>query len=59
MLGLTKNGHYVIKIFPNTDTNMFVESFNNKPKIFYMNCRPSKCFDDLLILLLVTDEDNY
>lgn len=59
MLGLTKNGHYVIKIFPNTDTNMFVESFNNKPKTFYMNCRPSKRFDDLLILLLVTDEDNY
>ncbi|XP_057312271.1 uncharacterized protein LOC130653773 [Hydractinia symbiolongicarpus] len=42
----------------NTDTNMFVESFHNKLKTFFME-RPNKRIDDLINLLLTIEEEDY
>ncbi|XP_057301394.1 uncharacterized protein LOC130635887 [Hydractinia symbiolongicarpus] len=43
----------------NTDTNMFVESFHNKLKTFFMERRPNKRIDDLINLLLTIEEEDY
>ena len=43
----------------NTDTNMFVESFHNKLKTFYLEQTPNKRIDDLINVLLKTEADNY
>ena len=42
-----------------TDTNMFVESFHNKLKTFFMKRRPNKRVDDLINLLLTIEEEDY
>ena len=42
-----------------TDTNMFVESFHNKLKTFFMERRPNKRVDDLINLLLTIEEEDY
>ena len=41
------------------DTNMFVESFHNRLKTFYMDRKPNKRLDDLINLLLSIEEDDY
>ena len=41
------------------DTNMFVESFHNKLKTFFMEQRPNKRVDDLINLLLTKEEEDY
>ena len=38
---------------------MFVESFHNKLKTFFMERRPNKRVDDLINLLLKTEEEDY
>ena len=43
----------------NTDTNMYVESFHNRLKTFYMNRRLNKRIDDLLNILLDIEENDY
>ena len=43
----------------NTDTNMYVESFHNRLKTFYMKRRFNRRIDDLVILLLEIEEDDY
>ena len=60
-VGRTEKWALCYRNFPhaNTDTNMFVESFHNKLKTFYMDRRPNKRVDDLLNLLLVIEEDDY
>ena len=40
-----------------TDTNMFVESFHNKLKTFFMERRPNKRVDDLINLLLTIKQE--
>ena len=42
-----------------TDTNMYVESFHNRLKTFYMNRRLNKRVDDLLNILLDIEEEDY
>ena len=42
-----------------TDTNMFVESFHNKLKTFFMERRPNKRVDDLINHLLTIEEADY
>ena len=42
-----------------TDTNMFVESFQDKLKTFFVERRPNKRVDDLIILLLTIEEEDY
>ena len=42
-----------------TDTNMFVESFHNKLKIFFMEQIPNKRVDDLINILLTIEEGDY
>ena len=42
-----------------TDTNMFVESFHNKLKTFFMERRPNKRVDDLINLLLTIEGEDY
>ena len=42
-----------------TDTNMFVESFHNKLKTFFMERRPNKRVDDLINLLVTIEEEDY
>ena len=42
-----------------TDTNMFVETFHNKLKTFFMERRPNKQVDDLINLLLSIEEEDY
>ena len=60
-VGRTEKWALCYRNFPhaNTDTNMFVESFHNKLKTFYVDHRPNKRVDDLLNLVLVTEEDDY
>ena len=41
-----------------TDTNMFVESFHNKLKTFFMERRPNKRVDDLINFLLTMEEED-
>ena len=43
----------------NTDTNMFVESFHNRLKTFFMQRKINKRIDDLVILLLDIEEEDY
>ena len=43
----------------NTDTNMYVESFHNRLKTYFMERKPNKRIDDLLDLLLKIEEDAY
>ena len=43
----------------NTDTNMYVESFHNRLKTFYLKRRANRRVDDLLNLLLKIEEDDY
>ena len=43
----------------NTDTNMYVESFHNRLKTYYMKRRANRRIDDLLNLLLEIEEDDY
>ena len=43
----------------NTDTNMYVESFHNRLKTYYMKRRVNRRVDDLLIMLLEIEEDDY
>ena len=43
----------------NTDTNMYVESFHNVLKTYYMERKPNKRVDDLINLLLTYEEDTY
>eukprot|EP00794_Sanderia_malayensis_P020831 gene20831-22875_t len=43
----------------NTDTNMFVESFHNRLKTYYMQRRRTRRLDDLINLLLTIEEDDY
>ena len=43
----------------NTDTNMYVESFHNVLKAYYMEKKPNNRVDDLMIVLLTYQEDNY
>ena len=38
---------------------MFVESFDNKLKTFFMERRPNKRVDDLINLLLTIEEEDY
>ena len=42
-----------------TDTNMFVESYHNRLKTFYLNRKRNKRVDDLFNLLLNIEEDDY
>ena len=43
----------------NTDTNIFVESFHNKLKTFYLERMPNKRIDDLINVLLEIEADDY
>ena len=43
----------------NTDTYMFLESFHNKRKNFYLKRMPNKRIDDLINVLLEIEGDNY
>ena len=43
----------------NTDFNMFVESFHNKLKTFYLERMPNKRIDDLINVLLEIEADDY
>ena len=43
----------------NTGTNMFVESFHNKIKTFYLERMPNKRIDDLINVLLEIEADDY
>ena len=43
----------------NTDTNMFVESFHNKLKTFYLERMSNKRIDDLINVLLEIEADDY
>ena len=43
----------------NIDTNIYIESFHNKLKTYYMEKKPSKRIDDLMDLLLKLEEDDY
>ena len=43
----------------NTDTSMFVESFHNRLKTFFMQRKINKRIDDLVILLLDIEEEEY
>ena len=43
----------------NTDTNMFVESFHNSLKTFYLERMPNKRIDDLINILLEIEADDY
>eukprot|EP00112_Aurelia_sp_Birch-Aquarium-sp1_P016102 Seg3619.1 transcript_id=Seg3619.1/GoldUCD/mRNA.D3Y31 product="Ubiquitin-like-specific protease 1" protein_id=Seg3619.1/GoldUCD/D3Y31 len=43
----------------NTDTNMFVESFHNRLKTYYMQRRRGRRLDDLVNLLLTIEEDDF
>ena len=43
----------------NTDTNMYVESFHDVLKTYYMERKPNKRVDDLINVLLTYEEDNY
>ena len=42
-----------------TDTNMFVESYHNRLKTFYLNRGKNRRVDDLLELILSVEEDDY
>ena len=42
-----------------SDTNMYVESFHNRLKTYYMKRRANRRIDDLLILLLDIEADDY
>lgn len=43
----------------NTDTNMYVESFHNRLKTFFMNRKINKRVDDLVLKLLEIEEEDY
>ena len=43
----------------NTDTDMYVGSFHNVLKTYYMERKPNKRVDDLINVLLTYEEDNY
>ena len=43
----------------NTDTNMYVESFHNVLKTYYVERKPNKRVDDLINVLLTYEEDTY
>ena len=43
----------------NTDTNMFVESFHNRLKTYYMKRKRGRRLDDLVNLLLTIEEDDF
>ena len=45
--------------YANTDTNMFVESFHNKLKKFYLERMPNKRIDDLINVILEIEADDY
>ena len=42
-----------------TDTNMYIESFHNRLKTFYMNKRLNKRLDDLIKILLIIEEEDH
>ena len=42
-----------------TDTNMFLESYHNRIKTFYLNRKRNKRLDDLFNLILGIEEDDY
>ena len=42
----------------NADTNLFVESFHNKLKTFYLERMPNKRIDDLTNVLLEIETDH-
>ena len=44
--------------YANTDTNMFVESFHNKLKKFYLERMPNKRIDDLINVILEIEADD-
>ena len=46
-------------VHANTDTNMFVESFHNKLKTFYLERMQNKRVDDLINVLLEIEADDY
>ena len=43
----------------NTDTNMFIESFHNRLKTYYMQRKRGRRLDDLVNLLLTIEEDDF
>ena len=43
----------------NTDTNMYVESFHNGLKTYYIERKPNKRINELINVLLIYEKDTY